>query len=134
MKEGEPELAGSQSTQRNPAASLAVAAGAPIPAAFALYRALILAAMHQVAEVAELPEDEVSIDTAALVAVDWHRLAATVGATFDAAACEAHVRATFGESADAPQRASVARQDTPGSRSERHHFLELGAVADVKQT
>ncbi len=116
------------------AASLAVASGASIPSAFALYRALIIAAIPVVAEVAELAEDEVWIDTRALHDIDWPVLAATVGATFDAAECEAHVRATFGESADAPQRASVARQDTPGSRSERHHFLELGAVADVKQT
>ena len=79
------------------AASLAVAAGASIPAAFALYRALVLAAMHQVAEVAELGEDEVSIDTAELAAIDWTALAARVGATFDEAACEAHVRARFGD-------------------------------------
>ena len=82
------------------AASLAVAAGASIPAAFALYRALVLAAMHQVAEVAELGEDEVSIDTAELAAIDWTALAARVGATFDEAACEAHVRKCFG--GDAP--------------------------------
>ena len=86
------------------AASLAVGAGASIPAAFALYAALSAGlALHLGELMAALGAEPLGSNPDAPIfhpdkrrAVDWAALAAGSGAIFDRAACEAHLAATYG--------------------------------------
>ena len=86
------------------AASLAVGAGASIPAAFALYAALSAAlALHLGDVLAAMGAEPLGSNPDAPIfhpekrrAVDWAALAEDAGGVFDRAACEAHLAATYG--------------------------------------
>ena len=86
------------------AASLAVGAGASIPAAFALYAALSTAMVLHLGDVlAAMGAEPLGSNPDAPIfhperrrAVDWVALAEDAGAVFDRAECEAHLAATYG--------------------------------------
>ena len=86
------------------AASLAVAAGASIPVAFALYAALSAGlALHLGDVLAAMGAEPLGSNPDAPIfqpekrrAMDWAALARGCGAVFDRAACEAHLAATYG--------------------------------------
>ena len=89
------------------AASLAVGAGASIPAAFALYAALSAGlALHVGDVLAVMGAEPLGSNPDAPIfhpekrrAVDWVALAEDAGGVFDRAACEAHLAATYGGNA-----------------------------------
>ena len=93
------------------AASLAVGAGASIPAAFALYAALSAAMALYVGDLlAAMGAEPLASNPDAPIfhpekrqAVDWAALADVSGVVFDPAACEAHLADRFGEKS--PRRA-----------------------------
>ena len=90
------------------AASLAVGAGASIPAAFALYAALSAGlALHLGELMAAIGAEPLGSNPDAPIfhpdkrrAVDWAALADDAGGVFDRAACEAHLAATYGGNAE----------------------------------
>ena len=117
------------------AASLAVDAGASIPAAFALYAALSAGlALHLGELMAALGAEPLGSNPDAPIfhpdkrrEVDWAALAEDAGGVFDRAACEAHLAATYGGNAGT-LRTGRTRGGHPISRSgpaTPHHGVSL---------